>query len=102
MVSSEERPPIAAKRRGGEPCTLRLVGPPLRKTPPSRPTPGRREAARGAAVQLQLRRAAAANDFDVAPEHAQRSPGAERLHRRFFRGEAAGKVNRRDAAARSS
>ena len=71
MVSSDDRPPIAAKRR------------------------------RGAAVKLQLRRAAAADDFDVAPEHALRVAGAERLHRRFLGREAAGEMNRRHAAPRA-
>ena len=69
MVRSEEWPPIAAKRR------------------------------RGAAVQPQLRRTAAADHLDVAPEHALRMAGAERFHRRFFGGEPAGKMNGRDAAA---
>ena len=55
----------------------------------------RGEAPGGAAVQLQLRRAAAPDDLDVAPEHAVRVAGAERLHRRFLRGEAAGEMNRR-------
>lgn len=59
----------------------------------------RREATAGPAVQVELRRAAAAHDFDVAPQHALRVSGAERLHRRFLGGEAAGKMDRRNAAA---
>ena len=58
----------------------------------------RGEPARGAAVKLQLRRTAAPDDFDVAPQDAPRVAGAERLHRRLFRGEAAGKMNGRHAA----
>ncbi len=52
-----------------------------------------REPAAGAAMQVKLRRAAAAHDLDVAPEDALRVAGAERLHRRFLGGEAAGKVD---------
>ena len=48
-----------------------------------------------AAVQLQLRRAAPADDFDVAPPHALGIPGPERFHGRFFGGKPAGEVNRR-------
>ena len=69
MVSSDDRPPIAANRRAG------------------------------AAVQLQLRRTAAADHLDVAPEHALRVAGAERFHRRFFRGEPPGEMDGRHAAA---
>lgn len=59
-----------------------------------------REAPRGAAVQLELRRTARlADDLDVAPQHALRVAGAERFHRGFLRGEAAGEVNRGIAAA---
>src|SRR5262245_44165211 len=56
------------------------------------------EAAPGAAVELEPRRAAAADDLDVAPEHALRVPGAERLHRGFLGCEPASEVNLRLAA----
>src|SRR5262245_45988602 len=52
-----------------------------------------REAAAGAAVELKPRRTAAADDLDVAPQHALRVAGAERLHRGLLGGEAAGKVD---------
>ena len=52
------------------------------------------ESARGAAVQPQLRRPSATDHLDVAPEDAVRMAGAERLHRRLFRGEASGEMNR--------
>src|SRR5205814_1413429 len=55
----------------------------------------------GAAVQLQLRRTAAAHDLDVPPENTARVSGTERLHGRLLRGEAAGKVNGRLAAPRA-
>src|SRR5262245_45520592 len=58
-----------------------------------------REAAAGAAVELKPRRAAAADDLDVAPQHALRVASAERLHRGFLGGEAAGKVDFGLAAA---
>jgi len=55
-----------------------------------------REAARGAPVQLELRRTAGlADDLDVTPENALRMAGAERLHRRFLRREPSGEMNRR-------
>ena len=54
-----------------------------------------REAPPGAAVKLQLRRTAVADDLDVAPQHATRVAGAERLHRRFLGGEASGKMDGR-------
>ena len=57
------------------------------------------ESARGAAVQLQLRGAAASHDLDVAPQHASRVAGAECLHRGFLRCKASGEMNRRVAAA---
>ena len=61
-----------------------------------------REAPGRAAVQLQLRRTARlADHFDVAPQDALRMPGAERFHRRLFRGEPAGKVNGGLAPARA-
>ena len=44
-------------------------------------------------VKLQSGRPAKAHDFDIAPQDAVRVSGAERLHRGFFRGEAAGKVD---------
>src|SRR5262249_39365951 len=51
----------------------------------------------GAAVQLELRRSAAANHFDVTPQHVLRAAGAKRFHRRFLCREAAGKVDGRNA-----
>src|SRR5262245_60546123 len=51
------------------------------------------EAAPGAAVEVEPRRAAAADDLDVAPKHALRVPGAERLHRGFLGCEAASEVD---------
>ena len=57
----------------------------------------RGETAAGAAVQLQLRRPAAPHDLDVAPQHALRMAGAERLHGCFLGREAAGKMNCRHA-----
>ena len=54
-----------------------------------------REPPGGAAVQLQLRRPAAADHFHVAPEDALRMTGAEGFHRRLFRSEAAREMNRR-------
>ena len=72
-----------------------LVG--MRDRQERRSAAHRRETPRGAAVQLQLRRAAAPDDFDVAPEHAVRVAGAERLHRRFLGREPAGEMNRRHA-----
>src|SRR2546427_11933452 len=48
----------------------------------------------GAAVQLELRGAAATDDLDVAPENAAGMAGAERFHRRLLRGKPAGKGNR--------
>jgi hypothetical protein len=53
------------------------------------------EPAGGAAVQPQLRRTAAAHNLDVAPQHALRVAGSQRFHRRFFRREPAGEVDRR-------
>jgi len=64
-----------------------------------RNTTHRFEPARGAAVQLQLRRTAVADDFNVAPQHAVRVACPERLHRRFFGGEPAREMNRRNFAA---
>lgn len=52
-----------------------------------------------AAVELKARRAAAAHDLDVPPEHAVRMAGAERFHGRFLRGETAGKVRHGVTAA---
>ena len=52
-------------------------------------------------MQLQLRRTAVADDLDIAPEDARRMSCAERFHRRFFRGEPAGKMNRRNPSARA-
>ena len=59
------------------------------------------EPARRPAVKLQLRGAAVPHHFDVAPEHAARVSGAERLHRRFLCRESAGKMNGRHPAARA-
>ena len=54
-----------------------------------------REASRGAAMQLQLRwTAGPADDFDIAPQHALRMAGPERLHRGFLRREPSREVNR--------
>ena len=54
-----------------------------------------------AAVKPQLRRPARrAHDLDVAPQHALRVAGAERLHRRFLRREPAGEMGRRVPAPR--
>src|SRR6476661_1104958 len=58
-----------------------------------RSSPYRHESPSGTAVQLQLRRTAAAHDLDVLPEDTGRMTGAERLHCGLLRGEAAGKVN---------
>src|SRR5262245_26068136 len=52
-----------------------------------------------AAVHLELRRTAASDDLDIAPQNAMRMAGAKRFHRRLFRSESAGKVNRRRPAA---
>lgn len=51
----------------------------------------------GAAVQLQLRRPAEADDLDVLPQHAAGMAGAESLHRRFLGRKPAGEV--RDGVA---
>ena len=48
-----------------------------------------------AAVELELRRTASADDFDVAPENLLRVPGAKRLHRGFLGGKSPGKMDRR-------
>ena len=52
----------------------------------------------GSAVQLELRRPAAADHLDVTPEDPLRMARAERFHRRLLRGEAAREMNRRLAA----
>ena len=72
MVSSDETPPIEAKRRAAPPCNCSCGGPPC------------------------------LTDLDVAPQHALRMAGAERLHRRFFRRKPAGKVNRRHSCGACS
>ena len=59
----------------------------------------RGEAARGAAVQLQLRRSTAADDLAIAPEDAARMARAERLHRRLFGREPSGEVDGRHSTA---
>jgi len=51
----------------------------------------------GAAVKLQVRRAAVPHNLDVAPEDAPGVAGAERFHGRFFRGKASGEMNGRHA-----
>ena len=51
-------------------------------------------------MKPQLRGAADADDFDIAPEHALRVSRAERLHRRFFGRETAGQMGRRIPPAR--
>jgi len=53
------------------------------------------------AVEFELRRAVSTPNFDVASPHRLRVPGAERLHCRFLRGEASGKMNSRLAATRA-
>src|SRR5262245_45564239 len=54
-----------------------------------------RKPSSGATVKLQLRRPAAAHDFDVAPQDLLSVTGSERLHRRFLCREAAGKMDGR-------
>ena len=58
-------------------------------------------AARRAAVQPQLRRAAGADHLDVLPEDAARVAGAERLHRRFLDREPAAEVRNRISPPRT-
>ena len=52
-----------------------------------------------AAVELELRRTAAAHDLDVPPQHLLRVSRAERLHAGFLGREPSGKVDRGHAAA---
>jgi len=52
-------------------------------------------------MQPQLRRTGYAYDFQIFPEHAARVAGAERLHARFFRGEAGGEMRRRVPSPRT-
>src|SRR2546428_706660 len=59
------------------------------------------EPARRAAVQFELRRTAVTYHLDVAPQHAARMAGSERLHRRFLGREPAGEVDRRHTSARA-
>ncbi len=54
-----------------------------------------------AAVQLQLRRSATPDHFDVAPQDTPRMARAERLHRGFFGGKPSGEVDGRVAAAQT-
>src|SRR2546427_564725 len=61
----------------------------------------RGETPRGAAVQLELRRSAAPDNFNIAPKDPMGMAGTERLHRRLFRGKPAGKMNRRHLATRA-
>lgn len=63
--------------------------------------PKRSESIRRAAVKPQLRGTAAPDDLDVAPQHAKRMTGAERLHGRFLRRETSGEMNGRNAAAQA-
>ena len=52
-----------------------------------------------AAVELQLRRSAAAHDLEMTPEHAVGMPGPERFHAGFLCREPGGEVDRRDPVA---
>src|SRR5882672_11864919 len=61
--------------------------------------PHRGKSTRRAAVELQLRRTAAADHLDVAPQHALRVARAERFHGCFLRGETAGEMNSRHPPA---
>jgi hypothetical protein len=57
-----------------------------------------RKTPRGAAMQLKLRgTAAATHHLHVAPQHALRVAGAERLHGGFLRGKSTRKMNGGDA-----
>ena len=58
-------------------------------------------AAGGLAAQLQPRRSATANYFDILPEHAARVARAARLHGGFLGGETAGQVRRGVAPLRT-
>ena len=57
------------------------------------------EAPCGAAMQLQLRWAAAPDHFDLAPQHTLRMAYSERLHHHFFNSKTPSKMNRRIATA---
>src|SRR5438128_1541575 len=57
--------------------------------------------AKRASCQPQLRRTSMAEHFDVLPQDAARMPGAERLHRGFLRGKAAGEARDRIAVMRT-
>ncbi len=70
----------------------------MREREERRTGPHRVEAPPRTAVEFELRRAVSTHNFDVAPPHLLRVPGAERLHCRFLRGEASGKMNSRLAA----
>jgi len=50
-------------------------------------------------MELQLRRTAAPDYLDAAPEHSARMAGAERLHRRLLRGKPGGERRIRVAAS---
>ena len=50
-------------------------------------------------MKLQLRRSAAPDHLDITPQHLLRVSRAERFHRRFLRGEPAGKMDRGIAAS---
>ena len=58
-------------------------------------------AAQCAAVQLKLRRPAAADDLDIAPQDPLGASRSERLHRCFFDRKAAGQVRHGSAAPRT-
>lgn len=55
----------------------------------------RAQSARRAPMKLQLRRSAAPNDFDVAPEHPLRVPRPEGFHGRFLGGKPRGEMGSR-------
>lgn len=57
------------------------------------------ESSLSATMKLQLRRAAATEDFHSAPQYVLRVARAEGLHRRFLGRKSRGKVDRRHAPA---
>lgn len=71
----------------------------MREREERRTGPDRVEAPPRTAVEFELRRAVRTHDFDVAPPHLLSVSGAERLYRRFLRGEGSGKMNSRLATA---
>jgi len=58
-------------------------------------------ASRSTTVQPQLRWTSVPDHLDVLPQHPAGMPGAERLHARFLRGEAAGKMRGRITSPRT-